>query len=317
MPMSALDSQGNFLAGAIDGHVHACPHLNARRLDALQAVDQAEAASMAGLGLMDNFSNSAVLAALIRRARPNMQLDVFGGLIMEPPAGSVSVEAVKAALASGYGPSQGARFISLPTHHTAHVARAEGRSQAHIDACLAIPQKGSLPDPLPEIFDLVAQANIALNTGHLSAPEALRVVEDAIAAGVERILVPANAYQPDDVHALVAAGAVVELSFFFVSHATEADLTHVDAERHTIPRVTAPQMAALALAAGPDKLVLSSDCGVFLLPPPVEGLRCFALLLEACGVPADILMPAISKTPAWLFHVGRNHVRRNEFSEVV
>lgn len=310
--MSPLDSQGDLLAGAIDGHVHACPHLNARRLDALEAADRAEAAGMAGLGLMDNFSNSAVLAALISHARPDMQLDVFGGLIMEPPAGGISVEAVKVALGSGYGPGQGARFISLPTHHTAHVARAEGRSQAHSDACLAIPLKGSLPDPLPEILDLVAQANIVLNTGHLSAPEALRVAEDAIAAGVERILVPANTYQTDDVNALVAAGAVVELSFFFVSHATEAGLTHVDAERHTIPRITAPHMAALALAAGPDKLVLSSDCGVFLLPPPVEGLRCFVLLLEACGVPTNILMPAISKTPAWLFQVGRS-----EFSEVV
>lgn len=302
--MTSLDAQGDFLVRAVDGHVHACPHLNARRLDALEAADQAEAKGMVGLGLMDNFSNSAVLAALIRRARPDMRLDVFGGLIMEPPAGGISVEAVKAALGSGYGPGQGARFVSLPTHHTAFVARAEGRSQTHIDGCLAIPQKGPLPDPLPEIFDLVAQANITLNTGHLSAPEALRVVEAAVAAGVERILVPANAYQPDDVRTMVAAGAVAELSFFFVSHATEAGLTHVDTERHTIPRVTAPQMAKLAQAAGPGKLVLSSDCGVFLLPPPVEGLRCFVLLLEACGVPIDILKQAISTTPSWLFGVG-------------
>lgn len=53
--MTSLDAQGDFLRGAVDGHVHACPHLNARRLDALQAADQAEAAGMAGLGLMDNF----------------------------------------------------------------------------------------------------------------------------------------------------------------------------------------------------------------------------------------------------------------------
>ncbi len=304
--MTSLDTQGDFLRGAVDGHVHACPHLNDRRLDALQAADQADAAGMAGLGLMDNFSNSAVLAALVRRARPNMPLDVFGGLIMEPPAGGLSPEAVKTALGSGYGPSQGARFISLPTHHTQYVARSEGRSPAHIEACLAIPAHGPLPDPLLKICDLVAQADVVLNTGHLHADEAIRVVEAAVAAGIKRILVPANAYEPNDVRALVAAGAVVELSFFFVSHATEAGLTHVDSETHTIPRVTAPQMAALALAAGPGKLVLSSDCGVFLLPPPVEGLRGFVLLLEACGVPADILVPAISETPARLFNVTRN-----------
>lgn len=306
--MTSLDAQGDFLRGAVDGHVHACPHLNARRLDALQAADQAEAAGMAGLGLMDNFSNSAVLAALIRRARPDMRLDVFGGLIMEPPAGGLSPEAVKAALGSGYGPGQSARFVSLPTHHTEYVASSEGRAPAHIEACLAIPMQGPLPDPLLKVFDLVAQADVVLNTGHLSANEALRVVEAAVVAGIKKVLVPANAYEPDEVRALVAAGAVVELSFFFVSHATEAGLTHVDTEAHTIPRVTAPQMAALALAAGPDKLVLSSDCGVFLLPPPVEGLRGFVLLLEACGVPASILIPAISTTPAQLFKVKTNNV---------
>lgn len=303
--MSRLDAHGSFLRGAVDGHVHACPHLNARRLDALQAADQAEAAGMAGLGLMDNFSNSAVLAALVRRARPDMQLDIFGGLIMEPPAGGLSREAVKAALGSGYGPGQGARFISLPTHHTAFVARSEDRSPAHIGACLAIPARGPMPDPLPAIFDLIAQADVVLNTGHLSADEALRVVEAAVTAGIKKVLVPANGYEPDAVRALVDAGAVAELSFFFISHATEAGLTHVDSETHTIPRVSAPKMAALALAAGPGTLVLSSDCGVFLLPPPVEGLREFALLLEACGVPADTLVPAISTTPARLFNVNR------------
>ena len=298
------------LCGAVDGHVHACPHLNGRRLDALEAVDQAEAAGMAGLGLMDNFSNSATLAALVRRARPTLSLDVFGGLILEPPAGGLSVAAVQAALHCGYGPGDGARFVSLPTHHTAFVARAEGRSAAHIDACLAIPERGSLPDPLPEIIDLVAEADVVLNTGHLGAAEALRVVEAARVAGVTRLLVPANHYTPDDVRALAAAGAVVELSFFFVSHATEAGLTHVDAERHTIARVRAPDMAALALAAPPGKLVLSSDCGVFLLPPPVEGLRAFVLLLRTCGVPEDTLHAAIHQTPAGLFKV----VQRNSFT---
>ena len=305
MDRTPFEQDDAMLCDAVDGHVHACPHLNGRRLDALQAADQAEAAEMAGLGLMDNFSNSAALAARVRRARPAMALDVFGGLVLEPPTGGGSVAAVKAAIGCGYGAGDGARFISLPTHHTAFVARAEGRSASHVDACLAIPEHGALPDPLPEILDLVAEADIVLNTGHLSAQEALRVVEAARSAGIARILVPANHYTPDDVRALTVAGAVAELSFFFVSHATEAGLTHVDTERHTIARVSAPEMAALALAVPPGKLVLSSDCGVFLLPPPVEGLRAFILLLGACGVPDHALRAAIGRTPAQLFNVAQ------------
>ena len=43
------------LIGAIDGHVHACPHLNGRSVDVFDAVEQAAAAGMRAIGLMDNF----------------------------------------------------------------------------------------------------------------------------------------------------------------------------------------------------------------------------------------------------------------------
>lgn len=290
----------DLLRGAVDGHVHACPHINARCLDVFQAVRQAAAAGMRAIGLMDNFANSSGLAALAMRELGDLGVTVFGGLIMEPPAGGVSAEAARIALAYGYGPGTGARFVSLPTHHTRHVARAEGRSPAYQEACLAVPA-GKLPDPLPEILDLVAEADVVLNTGHLAADEALRVVEAARARGVSRILTPANPYDEEAVAALVAAGAVVELSFFFASHATQVGLTHVDAERHATGFVPASRMASLIAAAGPGNVVLSSDCGVFVLPPPAEGLRELLLLLEAAGVARADLRRMVTETPARLF----------------
>ena len=54
------------LTGAVDCHVHACPHLNGRSLDVLQAVEEAAGAGMRGIGLMDNFANSSGLAALAK-----------------------------------------------------------------------------------------------------------------------------------------------------------------------------------------------------------------------------------------------------------
>ena len=83
----ATSPGADLLAGAVDVHVHACPHINARSLDVFDAVRAAHAAGMAGFGLMDNFANSSGLAALARRQLPECTLDVFGGLIMEPPAG--------------------------------------------------------------------------------------------------------------------------------------------------------------------------------------------------------------------------------------
>jgi hypothetical protein len=293
----------DLLAGAVDGHVHACPHINARRLDVFEAVRDAAAAGMAGLGLMDNFANSSGMAALAMRELSHLGVDVWGGLIMEPPAGGVSAEAARIALAYGYGPGSGARFLSLPTHHTRHVARQEHRSPAHVEACFHVPEGGPLPDPLPEILDLAAARDVVFNLGHVSDGEAVRLAEAARSRGVRRVLAPANHAAPATVRELAALGAHVEFSFFFVSHATSVGLTHVDAEKHRIAPAALPDMVERIAAAPPEAVVLSSDCGVSLLPPPVEGLREFLLLLEAAGLGRDQLQMMVQENPRRLFRV--------------
>lgn len=294
------------LEGAVDCHVHACPHLNARCLDVFQAARQAADAGMRAIGLMDNFANSAGLAALAMRQLDDLGVEVFGGLIMEPPAGGVTAEAVRIALDYGYGPGTGARFISLPTHHTRAIALQEARAAEHVERCLAIPETGPLPDPLPEILDIVAARDVVLNTGHIAGLEALRVVEAARARGVERILVPCSHYDEATVAEIARLGAYAEFSFFFVSHATQIGLTHVDSEQHTVSAVSVPQMVRLIRAATPERTVVSSDCGVFVLPPPVEGLREFLLMLEAAGISRADLRAMSATNPTRLFKIGES-----------
>lgn len=306
-PLSPLPTRApgeDWLVGAIDGHVHACPHINGRRLDVLQAVRQAASAGMAAIGLMDNFANSSGLAELAMRELGHLGVEVWGGLIMEPPAGGVTAEAVRIALDYGYGgTAHGARFISFPTHHTRHVARQEGRSAAHIERCFHVPERGPLPDPLPEILERAAARDVVLNLGHLSESEYIRLAEAASSAGVRRLLVPANHLSAHAVEALARFDAYFEFSFFFVSHATQVGLTHVDAERHRIAAAPIETLTGLIQAARHDRVILSSDAGSALLPPPVESLRCFLLLLNAAGLSADALLPMIRDNPARLFRV--------------
>jgi len=293
----------DLLAGTVDCHVHACPHLTARSVDVFQATREAAAVGMRAIGLMDNFINSAGYTALAMRELGDLGVDVFGGIIMERPAGGISAEAVRIALQYGYGPGTAARFISLPTHHTRNIARYEGRYLAYIEACLEIPEKGPLPDPLPEILDLVSESDVVLNTGHISGPEAVRLVEEAKQRGVTRILVPSGYYAADEVKAITANGAFAEFSFYALSHATQLEFTHADEEAHTIAAVTVARMAELVRAAGPKQAILSSDCGIFILPPPVEGFREFLLLMEGAGFNRTDLRSMAAGNPAKLFKV--------------
>ena len=291
----------DLLSGAVDCHVHACPHLNRRSVDVFQAVKAATDAGMYGIGLMDNFSNTSGYAALASRASEPAGIKVFGGLIMEPTAGGVDAACVRNALSLGYAPNDGARFISLPTHHTQHIARQEGRGEKYVAECLAIPERGGLPDPLPEILDLIAEHDVVLNTGHLSGPEAVRLVELSRERGVERILVPCSHYRADEVQAITRAGAYAEFSFFFVSHATQLGLTHVDSERHLVTAVKLSQIGTLIEAATPPQTILSSDCGVYILPPPTEGLREFLLLIEGLGYDKAAIQQMVGANPRQLF----------------
>ena len=70
------------LRGAIDSHVHCCPHINGRTVSVFEAVRAAAEAGLRGVGLMDVFANSSGLAALAMRELDDLGVEVFGGIIL-------------------------------------------------------------------------------------------------------------------------------------------------------------------------------------------------------------------------------------------
>jgi hypothetical protein len=292
------------LVGAIDSHVHCCPHINARTVTVFDAVRAAAAAGMRGLGLMDVFANTSGLAALANRELGHLGVEVFGGIILEPTAGGLSAVAVETALSMGYGPGTGARFVSLPCHHTAFMARAEGRSPAYIESCLSIPSSGDLPDPLPAIIDLCIEADAVFNTGHLAGPEAVRVVAEAARRGAKRILVPASYLAVDEAREIAASGAFVEFAFFVMSHATQIGQTMIDLEKHRFRHVGLESVVETIRSVGPARTILSSDSGSYVLPPPVEAFREHIVMIQSAGFTDEDMRTMIAGNPAALFKVG-------------
>lgn len=290
------------LKGAIDCHVHAAPHLNGRSVDVFQAVRQAAAAGMRAVGLMDNFANTSGYAALAMRELGHLGVEVFGGLIMQPVAGGVTLEAARTAIGYGYGPGTGARFLSLPTHHTRHVAEREGRSPAFLETTFSVPDGGPVPDPVPAIIDLCAAHDVVFDCGHVSGREAVVLAAEARRRGCGRVRTHASGYSSEEIEALAAAGAYAEFSFFTLTHATQVGLTHVDQERHRTSGRTIQDFTPRIRAAR-GRAILSSDAGVYLLPPPVEAFREFLLLVESEGFTAAEIHRMVTTNPAALFKI--------------
>ena len=129
---------------------------------------------------------------------------------------------------------QGARIVWLPTvSATGEVAKVEGadpdgnvpvwvRFERELRAAGAAPAPVPVLDadgaPLPEllaVLGVVARRGLVLATGHLSRAETFAVVDAAVAAGVETIVVtnpefPSHKLSPDDQVALAERGALFQ-----------------------------------------------------------------------------------------------------------
>lgn len=291
------------LKGAIDCHVHCAPHLSGRAVNAFGAVRQAAEAGMRAIGIMCNFQNTSGLAALVNDELGHLGVEAFGGLIMQPTAGGVTLEAARTAIGYGYGPGTGARFVSLPTHHTRHVATREGRSPAFLETTFSVPESGKVPDPVPAIMDLCAAKDVVFDCGHVSGREAVALTEEAKRRGVARVRTHCARYAPEEIAAIVALGGFAEFSFFVLTHATQVGLTHVDEEKHKIASNSVIQDYTPRIRAAGDRAILSTDAGVYLLPPPVEAMREYLMLVESEGFSEAEIRRMTGANPAWLFRI--------------
>ncbi len=296
----SMDLPERLLEGAIDIHVHAGPHLKSspRRLDPIQAAEEARAAGMRAIVLMDVFRESAGTAWLV--SRQVQDISVFGGIILNSVYDGLNVRSVKTAL--NYG--AGARFVSLGAHSTAYLVRREGRlidgvpvphaerfpafAAEELSRAIEVPLSGPVPEPLEEILRLMAaNPQVFLNTGHVSPEEALRTVELAREFGIERVLVShfsRKRMSLEQQQEAARLGAFLES--VYGDHVYPAGLarTHYYVEREYLSEANAddampegglPVLAEHIRAIGADHFILASDYGIRGTPTPVEGMRAF------------------------------------------
>lgn len=290
------------LRGAIDNHIHCCPHINKRCTNIFEVVRHAEKNKMHAIGLMDNFSNTSGYASLVKKLYPKLKLKVFGGLIMEPPSGGVNLENVKIALNYSYFKNDGAKFISFPTHHTRYVAKIERRKKNYIKKCFYVPASGPTKET-KNILKLIAKNNLVLNTGHLSDKETINLVKAAKKIGIKKILVPSNTFNVETIYKLKKFKVKFEFSYFFISSATNVPLTHVDGEKHKIKGTNEEALKILIKAANPKNVILSSDCGVSVLPKPHIGFSKFINKVMRLGFSKKEIEYMIKTNPKKLFNI--------------
>ena len=200
---------------------------------------------------------------------------------------------------------QGARFVWLPTvsavNEFAKVERAETngnvpvwvRYELELRAAGARPRPVPVLDedgaPLPELLDVlevVARHRLVLATGHLARDEIFAVVDAAVDAGVETVVVtnpefPSHTLSPDDQQRLASRGALLQraLTTPYTGKCTWEDI------------FTATR------AVGAAHTVWGTDLGQVFNPPVEDGLAIMADRFLAAGFSEEeIRMMAVENT---------------------
>lgn len=264
----------NPLEGMIDFHVHSGPDSFTRSVTDFEIARIARDRGMGALVLKNHFTMTADRAVLAERLSG---LPCFGGVVLNRAVGGLNSEAIKRMVTFSGGRG---KVVWLPTFDAENHVRRFGEERPFV----RVVQDGRLVDPLQPIFQLIAQHDLVLETGHSSANECLLLIRAAKAAGVTKILVTHAMADPIGMTVAQmkqAAGLGAKLECVWLTNLSGPQ-AHLPNMRHW-RKVTTADYAAAFREVGVQHFVLASDLGQYLNPIHTDGLTAFILELREAG----------------------------------
>lgn len=255
--------------------MHVAPDVVERKINDISLARRFGELGMDGFVLKSHYGSTAERASVVRAAVPGV--NVLGAISLNRAVGGMNPLAVEIAA------REGARTVWLPTVDSVNESHEReawaGRSQAKVPVWvklqLELRQQGIEIEPVPvvepedntilpqtrEVLEMIARHGMVLATGHLGRDEIFSVVDAAIEAGVQTIVIthpefPSQNLDIDDQRLLAARGALLERCF------TTPHTGKVQWER----------WLENIRAAGPHHSVLSTDLGQVFNPPVEDGM---------------------------------------------
>ncbi len=271
------------LDGTIDLHVHTGPDIFPRRVTAMEAAVAARSVGMAALLIKSHSTDTSARAEMVRDATG---FPVFGGVVLNYPVGGLNPHAV---VETG---RQGGRCVWMPTIAARNFV-AHGDMAPMLQAAiprgvrgLVATQGGRLLPSVHRILDAVAEHDLMLTSGHLTADEVILMFEEAVSRGIHRLAVNHVEWElmglaRADIRALTGLGAFMEI-------------TKVGAiERR----------AALIREIGVEHCFLATDGGPVGDPAPVDILHQSIVGLQRLGFSKEELRYMSAEVPAYLLRL--------------
>ncbi|HEX5191245.1 MAG TPA: DUF6282 family protein [Solirubrobacteraceae bacterium] len=273
------------LRGAYDTHIHVAPDVVGRIVDDVTLARRFARLGLDGFVLKSHYGSTAERAAVVRAAVPDVK--ALGAVTLNRAVGGLNPLAVEVA------GREGARIVWLPTVDAVNESHERDVDPSHrngsvpvwvqlqrdlrdegieIEPVPVVDADGRVVDRLREVLRLIAKHQMVLATGHLARDEIFAVVDAAVEAGVQRIVVthpefPAQDLSVADQRSLAARGALLERCL------TTPHTGKIGWER----------WLSNIRDVGPEHSVLSTDLGQVFNPLVEDGMAIMVDRLIAAG----------------------------------
>jgi len=258
------------LAGAIDVHVHTYPDTRPRSMNALDFARLAQTRGMRAVVLKNHDIPTAGLAYIVGGEVPG--IEVYGGVALNLAVGGVNVAAVENMIQMSGG--QG-RIVWMPTFDASRVP---------------VSANGELLPEVKEVIGLIAENDLALATGHVTAEEVLMLLREAREQDVRSSIVthPVGRLSLEQLKEAAALGGFIEITAG----------PQVQANENASDK--AEQFAPIIREVGPEFIILASDLGQEPDPLPPDGFAEFLIELHERGITVEELDLMAKQNPAEL-----------------
>jgi uncharacterized protein DUF6282 len=289
LPEGPSERARGLVRGAFDLHVHVAPDVVERRIDDVGLARRFRDLGLAGFVLKSHYTSTAERARVVSAVVPEVR--ALGAIALNRAVGGLNALAVEIAA------REGARVVWLPTVDSINEAgelelKPGATPPVWVRLQLELRERGlpiepiSLDGGVAPVIASVAAHGLVLATGHIGRDEVFPVVDTALEAGIEHVVVthpdyPAQAFSTEEQVALARRGAWIERCF---------------TTPHT-GKVSWEQWLESTRAVGAERCFLSTDLGQVANPPVEDGLALLADRLLGAGFSdEDVRTMAVTNT---------------------
>jgi hypothetical protein len=274
---------------------------------------------MKSIVYMDVFQMSNGTAQIVNEVVPDFT--TFGGINLNTVFGGINPRAVRTSLAY----AGGAKYVAFGTHSTHWMASREGHyidgafrefhsfdkkfRREELGSSIMIPVDEAPSTEIVEVLEMIAaHPDVYLITGHVSASEAVRLVELGHEYGILKMVVSSTIFKiatMDQLIHMAELGAFIEYTLATYGHSSGTRKTDYYTEikyasdpiPSNYPKTNIKTVAQHIEELGAENCIIATDYGVYTLPPPVEGLREFIALLLDLGLSDEQISTVVRENP--------------------